>query len=170
MNSNWSYNLKTLNLDQNRRFLSRVTWKFDGWPLKTIGHLFYTTSSFEQHFKATDEFKLELQSGNAQFRSKSTIFYPVWPPNLMDDFRKQQDTSSILHRALYIFSNPWVNSNWSYHAETLNSGQNQWFFVPCDLEIWWMTLKNNRAPLLCYFKLCASFRSHWWIQTRVTVR
>ena len=33
-----------------------------------------------------------------------------------------------------------------------------------------MTLKNNRAPLLCYFKLCASFRSHWWIQTGVTVR
>ena len=30
--------------------------------------------------------------------------------------------------------------------------------------------KNNRAPLLCYFKLCASFRSHWWIQTGVTVR
>ena len=32
-----------------------------------------------------------------------------------------------------------------------------------------MTLKNNRAPLLCYFKLCASFRSHWWIPTGVTV-
>ena len=32
-----------------------------------------------------------------------------------------------------------------------------------------MTLKNNRAPLLCYLKLCASFRSHWWIQTGVTV-
>ena len=30
--------------------------------------------------------------------------------------------------------------------------------------------KNNRAPLLCYFKLCASFHSHWWIQTGVTVR
>ena len=41
---------------------------------------------------------------------------------------------------------------------------------PCDLEIWWMTLENNRAPLLCYFKLCAAFRSHWWIQTAVTVR
>ena len=40
-------------------------------------------------------------------------------------------------------------------------------FVPCDLEIWQM--KGNRAPLLCYFKLCASFRSHWWIQTGVTV-
>ena len=43
------------------------------------------------------------------------------------------------------------------------------FFSLCDFEIWWMTLKNNRAPPLCYFKLCASFCSHWWIQTRVTV-
>ena len=33
-----------------------------------------------------------------------------------------------------------------------------------------MTLTNNRAPLLCYFKLCASFRIQWWIQTGVTVR
>ena len=33
-----------------------------------------------------------------------------------------------------------------------------------------MTLKNNRAHLLWYCKLCASFRSHWWVQTGVTVR
>ena len=33
-----------------------------------------------------------------------------------------------------------------------------------------MTLKNNRAPLLWYFKLCAAFRSHWWIQTGVRVQ
>ena len=32
-------------------------------------------------------------------------------------------------------------------------------FVPHDLEIWWMTLKDNRAPLLYYIKLCASFQS-----------
>ena len=30
--------------------------------------------------------------------------------------------------------------------------------------------KNNRAPLLCYLKLFASFRSHLWFQTWVTVR
>ena len=107
-----------------------------------------------------------------------------------------------------------VTTNWSYNPETLNSGQNWQFFVPCDPEIdewpfkttehlfyaiwsfvhhliaisqfklelqslkrqilfkigdffvlcdpeiWRMTLKNNRAPLLCYFKLCASFHSH----------
>ena len=44
------------------------------------------------------------------------------------------------------------------------------FFSPSDLEIWWMTQKNNRTPLLCYSKLFASFRSHSWIQTRVTVQ
>ena len=44
------------------------------------------------------------------------------------------------------------------------------FSRTCDLEIWRMTFKNNRAPFLCYFKLCTSFRSHWWIQTGVTVR
>ena len=38
------------------------------------------------------------------------------------------------------------------------------------LEIWWMTLENNRASLLSCFKLCATFHSHWWIQTGVTVR
>ena len=97
-------------------FLSRVTLQFDVWPWKIIGHLFYATSSFVHHFVAISDFKLELQSGNAQL------------------------------------------------------GQMRRFLEPCDLEIWRMTLKNNRAPLQCYFKLCASFCSHWWIQTGVTVR
>ena len=62
----------------------------------------------------------------------------------------------------------WI-SNWSYSPETLKSGPNRRFFVPCDLEIWRMTLKN-RTPLLCCFKLCASFHIHQWIQTGCTVR
>ena len=63
-----------------------MTLKFDGWPWKTIGHLFYATSSFVHHFVATDGFKLELQSRNAQFGAKSIIFFccvtlkfDVWP-------------------------------------------------------------------------------------------
>ena len=95
---------------------SRVTLKFYRWPWKTIGHLFYATSSFVHHFVAIGEIKLKSQPGNAQFGSKSTILWAVWPSNLTDD------------------------------------------------------LENNRASILCYFKLCASFRSHWWIQTRVAVR
>ena len=69
--------------------LSCVTLKFDGWPWKTIGHLFYTTSSFVHHFKSIGEFNLELQSGNTQFRSKSAIFCPAWPWNLTDDLENQ---------------------------------------------------------------------------------
>ena len=81
-------------------------------------HIFYTMSSFVHHSKAIGEFKLGVQSENAQFRSKLDLFC----------------------------------------------------FVPCDLEIWHTNLKNNRAPLLNYFKLCASFRNHWWIETGVAVR
>ena len=97
-------------------FFSRVTLKFNGWPSKTMGHLFYATSSFVHHFIPIGEFKFELQSGNAQFGSKSTIC------------------------------------------------------EPCDLEILRLTLKNNRASVLCYFKLCVSFRTNWCIQIWVTVR
>ena len=118
VNSNWSYGPETPNSGQHWQFLSRVTLKFDGWPWKTIGHIFYTTPSVVHYFKAMGELKLQLQSVNAQ----------------------------------------------------LTSGQNRRFFVLCDLEIWLMTLENNRAPLLYYIKLCASFQSHGWIQTGVTVR
>ena len=63
-----------------------------------------------------------------------------------------------------------MNSNWSYSLETFNWGRNWRYFVPCDLEIGWMTLENNRAPLLYYIKLCASFQIHRWNRTWVTVR
>ena len=55
-------------------FFSRVTLKFDGWPWKTIGHLFLATSSFVHHFIAICEFKLELRSGNGLVGS-----WPLWP-------------------------------------------------------------------------------------------
>ena len=146
-----------------------MTLKFDRWPWKTIGHLFYAVSSFVHHFKAMGEFKLELQPGNAQFGSKSIIFLAVWALNLTDDLEKQYGTSPKQHQALCTISAPYVNSNWSYGTETPNLGRNQRFFAMRDLEIRQMTLKNNRSPLLCCFNLCASFQSHRWIQTGVTV-
>ena len=86
------------------------------------------------------------------FLSLVTLKFDRWP-------WKTIGTSSIVHQALCIISNPSVNWNWSYTPETLNLGQNGQFFVLCDLEIWWMTLENNRAPLLYYIKLCTSFKS-----------
>ena len=88
-------------------FESHVTFKFDGWPWKIIGHLFYATSSFVHHFIAIGEFKLEIQSGNAQFGSKSMIFLTVWPCNLTYDLEKHKRTSlyaisSFVHRCIGI--------------------------------------------------------------------
>ena len=66
-------------------FFSRVTLKFDGWPWKTTGHIFYDASSLVHHFLTISEFKLELQPGNTQFGSKSAIFsrvtmkFDAWP-------------------------------------------------------------------------------------------
>ena len=93
------------------------------------------------------------------------FFCPVWPWIQTDDPEKQQGTCSMLLRALCIISKPSVNSNWSYSLETLNSGQN-WQFVSCvTLKFHGWLKKNNRAPLLCHFKLYTSFRNHQWIQT-----
>ena len=71
-------------------FCSRVTLKFEGWPWKTTGHLFHSTSSFVHHFVAIGEFKLVLQSGNVQFGSKLAIFLAVWPWNLTDYYLEKQ--------------------------------------------------------------------------------
>ena len=89
----WEHGEKGVTDGQTDRQTDRQTdWTshISAWlQLKTIGHLFYATSSFEHHFVAIGEFKLELQSGNAQSRSNSTIFRAVWPWNLTDDLEKQ---------------------------------------------------------------------------------
>ena len=112
-----------------------MTLKFDGWPSKTIGHLFYATSSFVHHFVAIGEFKLELQSGNAQSGSNSVLFRAAWPLNLTDDLQRQLGTSPKHHQAICIISSSYVNSNWSYSPETVKLG---WDL--CDLDIWPLTL------------------------------
>ena len=203
-------------------FLPCVTLKFDRWPWKTIGHLFYVTLSFVHHYKAFGEFKLGLQSGNTQFGlKKKRIFfvpfdpeiwqiilknnrapllcyfklcasfcshmwiqtevtvqiYPIWvkiDPFLCHVTLKQmtlkKNRAPLLHYVKLCAS---LQSDWSIQTGVTVRKPSIWakinVFVPCDLEIWWMTLKNNRAPLLGYFKLWASFHSHQQIQSRVTV-
>ena len=64
---------------------------------------------------------------------------------------------------------PWIQTEVTLRKRSIRVKIGD-FFVPCDLEIWWMTLENNRAPLLYHTKLCASFQIHRWIQIGVTVR
>ena len=104
-------------------------------------------------------------------RKRSIRVKKAWPWKLTDGIDKEQGTSSILGQNLWIISLLYLNSNLSYSPETLNSGNNwRFFFVLRDLQIWWMPLKNNRAPHLYYITLCVAFQSFWYIQAGVTVR
>ena len=109
VNPNWSYSPETLNWVKidDVFFLSRVTLKFDGWPWKTIWHLYYTMSSCMHHFKP-------LVNSNWSNSPESLIsgqdwrfFFAVWPWNLTDDIEKPYSTSSILYQVECIISNHW---------------------------------------------------------------
>ena len=59
-------------------------------------------------------------------------------------------------------------SDWYTHRHTLTDTQTWAMTIPEGQN--WPRVKNKKAPLLHYIKHCASFQSHWWIQTGVTVR
>ena len=195
-------------------FKSCVTLKFDVWPCKTIGYLFYATSSFLHSFVAIGQFQLELKSGNAQSVSNLMILLAVWPWNFTDDLEKNNRVPLLSNIKLYasFHRNIWIQTgvkvrkwlNGVMTSVTLTFDLWLWPFAWTSLLLlvippenfmmmrWWehsqkgvtdrrtdrlnhsksclVAAKNKRAPLLCYFKLCAAFHSHWWIQTGVTVR
>ena len=116
--------------------LSRAALKFNGWHWKWIGHLYQAASSFVYHFIIICGFKLELQSGNAKFGSKSTIFRLGRPWSLGASF--------MLLQALCIVSKPLVNSNWNYSLETHDSDQNRQFLSRVTLKFDWWPWKSIR--------------------------
>ena len=143
MNSNWRYNPETLEFGSKLAFfLSRVTLKFDEWPLKTIGRLFYTIPGFMHHFSHG-----WIQTGitvrkKTQFGSKSTIVLAVWPRNLTDDLENNRTPLHKEHKAMCIISSSYMNSNSSYGPETTKLGVDL-----CDLDLWrpfaWTSLLSS---------------------------
>ena len=119
-------------------FLSRMTFKFDEWPWKTIGHLFYATSSFLHHFTPFSEFKLKLQSGKPNC-GQNRRFFVSCDREILRMISKTigqpfYATSSFLHQFVAICkfqSGSAVRkcSNWSKIC-----------FDLCDLEHWPLTL------------------------------
>ena len=74
-------------------FSVRFTFKFDGWPRKTIGHVFHAPPSFVHHFVVVCKLKLELQSVNAQFGAN--LFWPLLPWHLTSDLDFCMDFTSV---------------------------------------------------------------------------
>ena len=142
-----------------------VTLKFDGWPRKTIGHLFY--ASFHSH--------LWIQTGvtvqKIPIWVKIDIFFALavtfkfygWPWKIIGQLFSA--TSNFMHHFLVI-----CEFKLEIQSETSNLCPNRWFF----LAVWPWNLTDdleiNRAPLLNNTKHCASFHHHMWNQTGVMVR
>ena len=131
----------------------QVTLKFDRWPWKTIGHLSYAASGFVHHFIAIGELKLELQSGNTQFWSKSTILFTKWPWNLTDDLenRKWQDyvyiqceyksTKQKMIEHLFL-----ATSNFVYHFITIRESYLELQSRHGQIVFWPVTLTFDLWP------------------------
>ena len=117
-------------------FLSPVTLKFDRWPWKTTGHLFCATSSFMRHFIAIYQFKLELQSGNVKFGSKSTILCPVWPWNLTDNLGNNRAPHITYFKLCASFhSHRSIQTIVTVRKRQIRVKIGN-YSAPCDLEIW----------------------------------
>ena len=87
------------------------------------------------HFVAIGEFKLELQSRNAQFGSKSTIVFSRvtlkfegWPWKTIGHLYSPKE-----HQALSINPSSYVDSNWSYSPETAKLGYD---LVSLTFDLW----------------------------------
>ena len=100
------------------------------------------------HFKAIEVFKLELQSGDARFKSKWAICVPVSHVTLKFDDWLSKPIGQFFYGAPKLV----------HHYVAVDG----WFFVHCVLEIWQMVLKYNRASLTSHIKFYASFHCHVW--------
>ena len=135
-----------------------MTLKFDVWPWKTIGHLFYATSSFVHHFVAIGEFKLELQSGNAQSGSNSTIFRAVWPWNLR---------MTLKYNRAPLLSNIKLYASFHHHMQ-IQTGVTVWkrlswvvTSVTLTFDLWpWPFAWTLRSSLVITPENCTMIR--WW--------
>ena len=167
---NWSYSPETLNSDWNWRYFVLCYLEIRWMTLENNrAHLLY-------YIKLCASFQIYRWNQSCVTIRKLLIrviidFFVLCDLEIQWMTLKNKRAPLLYYIKLCASfqSHGWIQTgNWSYSSETLNSGQNQHFFVSCDLEIWQMTMKNYRAPLLCCFRLCASFHSRWWIHNGVT--
>ena len=149
-------------------FFTRVTLKFHRWPRKTMGHYYFklwsSLHSNQWNQTAVTVQKrpirvkidyvlshLTLKLGRWHWKKIGHLFYGI--------------SSSVNHFVAISEFKLELRSQFG----NAQFGSKSAILVPCDLEIW-MTLKNNRAPLLCHTDHCASLHCHMWNQNGVTVR
>ena len=130
-----------LKLDSNHRLIGPCDLEIWWMTSKTTRHLMYTTSSFVHHFKSICEFKLKLQSGNAQFGSKIDDLWSCVALKF-DGWSWKNKRVPLLYyiKRCAAFQNHWYIQT---GVEMLNSGQSWRFLDRVTLKIdgWpWKTI------------------------------
>ena len=150
MNSNWSYSPETVKLGVDLCDLDLWPWPFAWTSLLSL----VITSENYMMIRWWEDGEKGVTDGQTDGQTDWTSHIAAW-------LQLKTIGHLMLLQALCIIAYPLVNSNWSYSPETPNLGKIDAFLEPCDLEIWQMTFKNNRAPLLCYFNQAAI----WLVQS-----
>ena len=106
---------------------------------------------------------------------KSHHFLTLWPWPLTYDLEKLIRSGHYHYQCVYQIWEQSISWFLSYRVNTIAGGgrraagggrlRRKTITSPDPIGGY-----NNRTPLLCYVKLCASFHSHPWIQNGVTVR
>ena len=107
----------------------------------------YTASSFVHHFIAIIEFKLELQSGNAQFGSKSAIFVPCdleisWMPS-------KNNRAGLGSIPVFQFnSNSFTSNSFTFNSNSnsfgmKNSNSNSFLSIPIPIPFYQFLFINS---------------------------
>ena len=81
-------------------FLSCVTLKFDRWPWKTIGHLFYATSKPSVNSNWSDSPETLNSAKNQRYLARLTVKFHGWPWKTIG--RLFYATSIIMHHFIAI--------------------------------------------------------------------
>ena len=147
--SNWHYSPETLNSGQNWKFLARLSLIFDRWPWKIIGApllcYFKLCASFCSH--------RSVQSGATVWKCPSQIkigdFFVLCDLEIQQMTLKNNITSLLCYFKLCSsFHSHRSIQTWVAVQKHQIRVKIDHFFL-CNMGMWWMTLKNNKAPLLC---------------------
>ena len=147
------------------------------WPLghgSCIEEVPYCFSKSSINFKGHTGKKSPILTQILVFMDCNSVWIQRWLWNDAQSLMWYRKGAPLFFKVIHQISRSHSPKNWWFESNFRNITRPvvaiKSLRFACDLEISHMTLKNNRVHFLGCFKLCASFVSHMWIQTGVTVR
>ena len=139
-------------------YQTRSAWSRDQWSNKNHSPAYNFTPTVTKFCVMWEGLSLphDTKFGNCRCKIVDSRVFPIWSlihGSSWSGLIKAEPGWPVIRDAITVM----------WHCSNVYS------FQLCGLEMWWIIFKNNWKPLLCHPKLCASFRSHQWIKSRVMV-